>query len=78
MRADHRAAALPSLFDDPEALREPRRTELAAGAVVLHAFALPQNTVSLKIIGKLGFERTGEVKYNGLTNHLFAKTSHHR
>ena len=40
MRADHRTTALPSLFDDPEALRAPRRTELAAGAVVLHAFAL--------------------------------------
>jgi len=58
-------------------------TEAATGAMkyyfdvlkhpVLHAFALPQNAVSLKIIGKLGFERSGEVKYNGLSNHLFAK-----
>lgn len=60
-------------------------TEAATGAMkyyfdvlkqpLLHAFALPQNAVSLKIIRKLGFERSGEVKYNGLTNHLFAKSN---
>ncbi len=44
----------------------------------LHAFALPQNAASLKIIGKLGFDRSGELTYNGLTNHLFVKTSHRR
>ncbi len=63
-------------------------TEAATGAMkyyfevlelpTLHAFALPQNAASLKIIGKLGFERCGEVSYNGLVNHLFAKTSHRR
>jgi len=58
-------------------------TEAARGAMsyffdelkrpTLHAFALAQNAVSLKIIGKLGFERSGEVQFNGHTNLLFRK-----
>jgi RimJ/RimL family protein N-acetyltransferase len=40
---------------------------------MLHAFALPQNAPSLKIIGKLGFDRCGEVKFYGLTNYLYVR-----
>lgn len=39
----------------------------------LHAFALQQNAPSLKIITRLGFERCGDVTYNGLRHHLFVK-----
>ncbi len=45
------------------------------GRPLLHAFALAQNAVSLKIIGKLGFKRCGEVKYNGLVNQLYVRES---